>query len=536
MTAAGKRLSELLRGLAAVDGAHDCRVRALALDSRAVEPGALFIALPGTRQDGRAFIADALARAAAAVIYDTRDFDPPPLPVSAFGIANLAEQVSAIADRFYGAPSRRLVVIGVTGTNGKTTCTQLLAQAINMDRLSAPTPPLPPGEGRGEGSVHRRPSRTSHPSSPSVLPQGAGSGPTRGGARRCAIIGTLGYGFPGSLHAGAHTTPDAVTLQRLLADFAGAGAAYTAMEVSSHALEQGRVRAVAFGAAVFTNLTRDHLDYHGDMERYAAAKARLFDCAGLAAAVVNCEDDHGRKLIALLSGRMRILTYGLSSGDVRARALDCAPDGLRLRAATPAGDVEIAAPLLGRFNAANLLAALATLLALGFDAADAARRLSNIAPVPGRVERFKGADDRPLVVVDYAHTPDALEQVLRALRPHVAGRLWCVFGCGGERDRGKRPQMGAIAERLADSVILTDDNPRHESGDAIVRDIAAGMRVQPRVIRERKAAITAALSEAGADDVVLIAGKGHEDYQHVGDARVPHSDRETVRALLGLAA
>lgn len=357
----------------------------------------------------------------------------------------------------------------------------------------------------------------------------------RAGAR-CGIIGTLGYGFPGALNHGLHTTPDAVTMQRLLAEFVAAGAAYAAMEVSSHALEQGRVRAVAFAAAVFTNLSRDHLDYHGDMERYAGAKTRLFHSEGLAAAVVNCEDDHGRELIAALAPRMRVVTYGFSRGDVHARALDCARDGLRLRVLTPGGEVDVAAPLLGRFNAANLLAALAALIALGFDPADAACRLSNVVPVPGRVERFKGADGRPLVVVDYAHTPDALEQVLRALRPHAAGRLWCVFGCGGDRDRGKRPQMGRIAERLADSVILTDDNPRHEPGDAIVRDIAAGMRAPPRVIRERKAAIAAALSEAGAEDVVLIAGKGHEDYQQVGDRRLPYSDRETVRILLGLAA
>jgi UDP-N-acetylmuramoyl-L-alanyl-D-glutamate--2,6-diaminopimelate ligase len=237
-----------------------------------------------------------------------------------------------------------------------------------------------------------------------------------------------------------------------------------------------------------------------------------------------------------LGGRTRVITYGLSTGDIHALALDCAADGLRVRAMTPRGELDIATPLLGRFNAYNLLAALATLLALGFEPDDCVRRLSNLRPVPGRVERFQAPNHRPLIVVDYAHTPDALEQVLEALRPHVTGKLWCVFGCGGDRDRGKRPQMGAIAERLADHVILTDDNPRTESGDAIVRDIAAGMRSRPRVIRERKSAIAAALSEASPADVVLVAGKGHEDYQQVGETRHPYSDRDTVRALLGLAA
>lgn len=484
----GKSLRVLLDGIATLEQ-NDCAVQTLTLDSRRVTPGCLFIALPGLQHDGRAFIAEAAARGAAAVLYDARDFAPPVVSVPAIGVVDLGRHVSAIADRFYDSPSRQLVVIGVTGTNGKTTCTQLLAQALDR----------PP--------------------------------------RRCAVIGTLGYGFPGALDAGLHTTPDAVTLQRLLAQFVSARAAYAAMEVSSHALEQDRASAVAFHTAVFTNLTRDHLDYHGDMERYAAAKMRLFLGRDLRAAVINQDDDYGRRLIAmLLERRIPVVTYGLSAGDVHARALTCTREGLRLRAGTPQGEVSIEAPLFGSFNAANLLATLATLLALGLDRQDAAQRLSGVRPVPGRVERFKGADDRPVVVVDYAHTPDALEQVLAALRPHVSGRLWCVFGCGGNRDRGKRPEMGAIAERLADAVILTDDNPRHESGDAIIRDIAAGMRQPARVIRDRRAAIAAAIAEAAVDDVVLLAGKGHEDYQEIAGVRHPYSDRDTVRRFLGLAA
>jgi UDP-N-acetylmuramoyl-L-alanyl-D-glutamate--2,6-diaminopimelate ligase len=487
VNAPGKSLNALLAGVAA-PRARDVTVRALALDSRAVVPGALFLALPGGRHDGRSYIADAIARGATAVVYDAGGFDPGALPVPAVGVARLAQRASLIADRFYDGPSRRLAVIGVTGTNGKTTCTQLIAQALDR----------PP--------------------------------------RRCAVIGTLGYGFPGALDAGAHTTPDAVHAQRLLAGFAERGADWVAMEVSSHALEQGRVQAVSFAAAVFTNLSRDHLDYHGDMERYAAAKARLFCVPGLRAAVLNAEDDWGRRVAGRIEAGVRVLTYGFERGDVHALRFERAREGLYLRAATPEGEVEITAPLFGRFNGANLLAVLATLIALGLEAGEAARRLCAVAPVPGRVERFAAGDDRPLVVVDYAHTPDALAQVLTELRAHTAGRLWCVFGCGGERDRGKRPQMGAIAERLADVVIVTDDNPRREPGDAIVRDILAGMRAPARVIRERRAALAAAIDEARADDVVLIAGKGHEDYQQIGEARLPYSDRDTVRALLGLAA
>jgi UDP-N-acetylmuramoyl-L-alanyl-D-glutamate--2,6-diaminopimelate ligase len=501
MSGAAKRLSHLLHGIVAISEGNDRAIQSVTADSRRVTPGSLFIALPGSQHDGRAFVADAVARGAAAVIYDARDFASPALSVPAVGVIDLAHHVSAIADRFYDTPSRRLIVIGVTGTNGKTTCTQILAQALdNMNRASEPTPPRAVSLGR------------------------------------CAIIGTLGYGFPGSLNPGLHTTPDAVTAQQLLADFVAAGASYAAMEVSSHALAQDRVKAIAFHTVVFTNLTRDHLDYHGDMENYAAAKSRLFLEYGVKAAVINRDDEYGRKLIAMLAGRMPVIAYGLSAGDVHARSLASTRDGLRLRAVTPQGEADIAAPLFGDFNASNLLAVLAALLALELDLHDAARRLSGMQPVPGRVERFKGADSRPLVVVDYAHTPDALEQVLRALRPHVAGRLWCVFGCGGNRDRGKRPEMGAIAERLADCVILTDDNPRRESGDMIIRDISSGMRMPARVIRDRRAATATAIAEAVAEDVVLIAGKGHEDYQQVGDARVPYSDRDTVRALLGLAA
>ncbi len=489
MMRAAANLRELLEDLAPVPDAANCAVRGLQTDSRRVQPGDLFLAAPGMVADGRDFIGDAVASGAGAVVYETDDgYVLRGAPVPAFGVSGLRRKIGLIADRFYDSPSRRLVVIGVTGTNGKTTCTQLLAQALDQ----------PP--------------------------------------KRCAVIGTLGSGYPGALNASIHTTPDPVTVQRLLADFLEQGAAQVAMEVSSHALEQGRVNGVRFHVAVFTNLTRDHLDYHGDMTAYGLAKARLFAHEGLKYAVINHDDEFGRQLLADVGAPVTCLSYGIEGGDVRACEVRPLPEGLWLRVQTPYGETELRSPLIGHFNVYNLLAVLTTLLALGVELKDAATRLARAQPPAGRAERFGGAGDLPLVVVDYAHTPDALEKILIALREHVHGKLWCVFGCGGDRDRGKRPVMGEIAERLADKVLLTDDNPRHESGDAIIADIAGGMRAAPRVIRDRRAAIAAAIREAGAGDIVLIAGKGHEDYQQVGDERRPYSDRDTVRTLLESAA
>ena len=489
MTRKTADLRELLEGMARVPGVANREVRGLQTDSRRVQPDDLFLALPGMIADGREFIGDAVASGAGAVAYETDDgYVLRGAPVPAFGISGLSRKIGLIANRFYGSPSRRLVVIGVTGTNGKTTCTQLLAQALDQ----------PP--------------------------------------KRCAVIGTLGSGFPGALNASIHTTPDAVTVQRLMADFLGQGAAHVAMEVSSHALEQGRVNGVLFHVAVFTNLTRDHLDYHGDMTAYGLAKAKLFAHEGLKSAVINHDDDFGRRLLADVGAPVTVMSYGIDGGDVRAREVRPSPEGLWLRIQTPYGETELRSPLIGHFNVYNLLAVLATLLALGMELHDAAARLERAQAPAGRAERFGGSKGSPLVVVDYAHTPDALEKILLALREHTRGKLWCVFGCGGDRDRGKRPVMGEIAERLADRVLLTDDNPRHESGDAIVADIVGGMRAAPKIIRDRRAAIAMAIEGARADDIVLIAGKGHEDYQQVGDERRPYSDRETVRELLERAA
>jgi UDP-N-acetylmuramoyl-L-alanyl-D-glutamate--2,6-diaminopimelate ligase len=482
------RLSTLLAGLMDASLAHDPEIRGITLDSRAVQQGWLFIAVPGARTDGRAYIAGAYSRGAAAVVYETNGFEPDARSAQAIGVRALRQHVGAIADRFYGAPSRKLKVVGVTGTNGKTTTTHLLAQVL--DRPEA----------------------------------------------RCGLIGTLGSGFPGQLDPSVHTTPDAVSVQRLMAEFVAAGAKAVCMEVSSHALDQARVAGVAFDIAVFTNLTRDHLDYHGDMDAYAAAKARLFDFPHLKAAVINQDDAFGRELIERARSRTAVLSFGLRGGDVQALTVETSPDGLALTVATPHGKTPLRSPLLGRFNAANLLAVLAVLLVAGVPLREAANALAHAQPVAGRMERFGGTDGQPLVVVDYAHTPDALEKVLQALREHTPGKLVCVFGCGGDRDRGKRPQMGRIAEQLADVVILTNDNPRHEDPASIINEIASGMQTTPSAVPDRVQAIRAALAEARVGDIVLVAGKGHEDYQQIGDRRLAYSDRDTVRALLGEAA
>ncbi len=494
-------LSELLSGLIEVPPARDCPIRGIAQDSRQVQPGWLFIAVPGGSQDGRAYIADAVARGAAAVVLEAGE-SPPDFPIPMFQTPNLRTRIGVIADRFFGSPSRRLFIIGVTGTNGKTTCTQLLAQVL--DRPSA----------------------------------------------RCGLIGTLGNGFPDALQVGHHTTPDAVRLHALLADFVRAGATHVCMEVSSHALEQRRVEGVRFSGAVFTNLTRDHLDYHGDMAAYAAAKARLFEFDGLKFAVINSDDAFGAALVGKLAGRVKTVRFGFARAEVTAATVRPLRDGLELNVTTPAGSINLHSKLLGRFNAENLLAVLAALLAMDLNFAEAAARLSRAKPVAGRMECFGGRARFPLVVVDYAHTPDALSKVLSALREHTHGRLWCVFGCGGNRDRGKRPLMGGLAETLADVVVVTSDNPRHEPPEQIIADILAGMESvrsagkdgnntsgkKVNVIADRAQAIRFALAQARAEDIVLLAGKGHEDYQQIGDRRLPFSDRLFVRELLGEAA
>lgn len=488
-----KTLGSLLADLSLPDEIAAINVRALALDSRQVEKGALFIAVSGHAEDGRHYIKDAIARGAVAVLVEddgggeTRDLSVPVIPVS-----KLRSRIGLLADIFYDQPTRDMTIIGVTGTNGKTTCVNLLSQALHDTR---------------------------HP---------------------CGHIGTLGYGFPGALHPASHTTPDALRVQRLMAMFRDAGARYVCMEVSSHALEQGRVSGVHFDVAVFTNLSRDHLDYHGDMEQYALAKAKLFDAPGLTAAIINIDDDYGRQLASNLSKSttvrpVSLWRYGIGHGEVSAEHVDVLHDALELKIAVRDKQLMCRAHLVGRFNIHNLLAVIATLHVTGTAFESIASVVERLRPVAGRMELFEHPG-RPLVVVDYAHTPDALEKALSALREHTRGQLWCVFGCGGDRDRGKRPQMGQVAEQGADHVVLTDDNPRTENPDGIIAEIASGMSSQAVVIRERKAAIRHAICQAAVDDAVLVAGKGHEDYQEVMGVRLHYSDRDTVRHVLEEAA
>jgi UDP-N-acetylmuramoyl-L-alanyl-D-glutamate--2,6-diaminopimelate ligase len=489
MSAAAQRLSDLLAGIAAANPVRDIRVCGLSLDSRRIQPGEAFVALKGATTHGITFAPSALARGASVVLAEAPApavFDAQLRVESLVWVENLREQVGEIAARFFSRPSSALRVIGVTGTNGKTSIVQLLAAAI--ESLGA----------------------------------------------RAATIGTLGAGLVGAITAGERTTPDAISVQALLAQFRDTGATHVAMEVSSHALEQGRVNAVGFGVAVFTNLTRDHLDYHGSMQAYGAAKAKLFACPDLHAAVINIDDAFGRELAGQLAPGVQRLRYAIDadSAEITARDVRTSAQGLAFHLHTPWGDGPVESLLLGRFNVCNLLAVAGGLGALGYTFAQIQNALARLRPVAGRMQRI-GAGT-PLVVVDYAHTPDALEQALSSLRAHTAGRLVCVFGCGGDRDQGKRPLMGAIAERLADRIVVTDDNPRSEDGAEIVAQILRGLRApqRARVQRDRAAAIGKAVSEAGAGDVVLVAGKGHEPYQEVSGVKHPFDDAEVARGAL----
>jgi len=462
-------------------------VTRLATDSRRIEPGDVFVAMLGARVDGRRYIPQAIAAGAAAVLWEAADFQWDSCwRVPNQGVPNLRERLGFIAARAYGDPSHRMWVAGVTGTNGKTSCSHWIAQSL-----------------------------------------------TRLG-RRTAILGTLGNGFPGELRRGTHTTPDAAQLQAQLAEALSRGASGVVMEVSSHGLEQGRVNGVAFAAALFTNLSRDHLDFHGTMDQYGAAKARLIHWDGLHHAVINLDDAFGAQLAGTLDrSRVNVLGYGMGKGEISGHKLDLSKRGLTLEIETPWGAGVIRSQLLGRFNAANLLGALGVLLAAGVKLDDAAASLEMIEPVAGRLQmlRYPG---RPLVVVDYAHTPDALEKVLDTLRSVLGyeGRLICVFGCGGERDAGKRPLMGEIATRLADSVVVTSDNPRGEDPRAIIDQIIAQAHPNYLVEIDRASAIYLALREARTEDVVLIAGKGHEEYQEIAGRVVPFSDTEVAASVL----
>lgn len=467
-------------------------ISGIAVDSRLVRPGDLFLAVRGVQGHGLEHAAEAVERGAAAIAWEPEptltEFPNHKLPMVA--VPRLSVKLGEIAGRYYGDPSESLAVVGITGTNGKTSVAHFIAQSISSESGS------------------------------------------------CGLIGTLGLGIYGRTRRSSNTTPGALDNQKVLAEILGAGARSAVMEVSSHALHQSRTAGIRFTTAVFTNLSHDHLDYHGTMAGYAAAKKMLFDTPGLANRVINVDDPVGREWALAYQHQPGLITYSADSHNqpsahVQAESVTTGPRGVAFLLRTPWGSAQIEADVLGRFNVENLLAAAACLGTLGWPVEQIAARLSEVRPVPGRMEAFR-APGKATVVVDYAHTPDALDQALSTLRSHVSGKLICVFGCGGDRDVEKRPVMGAVVERLSDLAIITDDNPRNEPPARIAREIQYGLKSAERmpIIHDRAEAIRSALELAGPDDCVLVAGKGHEDYQVIGGERFHFSDREHVQQLL----
>jgi UDP-N-acetylmuramoyl-L-alanyl-D-glutamate--2,6-diaminopimelate ligase len=485
-------------------------------DSRHVQNGDIFFAYSvghgKALRDGREYISAALQNGAGAVVYDPAGMSDEYLDNTKFyAVENLAQQAGLLCAQWHGFPSKKLKVIGVTGTNGKTTVTQWLAQALDH------------------------------------------------AASRAAVLGTLGSGFPEALIQTGYTTPDAPRLQSQLKAFLDEGAKYIAMEVSSHALEQGRVAGLEFNCAVFTNLSQDHLDYHGSMANYADIKAKLFFQSGLEHAVVNLDDAFGRELAMKLVAQngVKVWAYALTQdafrsfekfGDrlKRIYAKDTVLTGTGYDAifvCEELGQHVVHIPVIGEFNLSNCLAVWATLLTQGITSEQASKRLSLLRPVIGRMELISlnktQKAEGPVVVVDYAHTPDALEKALLALRPIAnarGGKIWCVFGCGGDRDAGKRPQMGKVAQQNADHIVLTSDNPRSEESDAIIAMILSGMNAEAKniqAISDRAAAIMAAVRHAEIADVVLVAGKGHESSQEIKGKKFDFSDQEHILLAAG---
>lgn len=499
------RVHIILDGLRAGMHKHGAQLGALATDSRSIAPGEVFLAWPGVHEDGRAHIAEAVARGAAAVLWERKGFEwNAGWKVPNLWVEGLRDLAGPLAHQVYGRPSEKMWTMGVTGTNGKTSCSQWLAHAC-----------------------------------------------TDCGART-AVIGTLGLGFPGeTLDATVNTTPDPVRLHKSLARLHAAGAQGVTMEVSSIGLDQGRVNGVKFGVALFTNLSRDHLDYHGDMGRYAAAKQKLFGMPGLRHAVLNLDDVQGVGIARqLLGSGVNRAGYSLHAGAAARAGLECwveahdiriSSQGLRFAVKSSWGDGGVAnSALLGRFNVSNLLGVLAAMLVSGVPFEGALAALGRLEAVSGRMQRL-GGGVQPLVVIDYAHSPDALEHTLGTLADvaHAGGgRLICVFGCGGDRDRGKRALMGAVASRSAERIIVTSDNPRGEDPVAIIADVLSGMQeVGGRSIvtePDRARAIALAIGEAAAGDVVLLAGKGHETYQEIAGARHAFSDLVAAHDALTL--
>lgn len=479
------KLSTLLKGIAKVDIDVDCG--GLCLDSRLAKNGDVFIALNGGLQHGLNHANQAIENGAIAVIYDPVGIDDPQAKTAGFmalALSNLSQHLGEIAARFYQHPSRQIDVIGITGTNGKTTCSQLIAQALTD----------------------------------------------------CGVIGTLGWGEPGQLQATANTTPDALAVQNMLHEFVRQHKSAVAMEVSSHGLHQGRVNAVDFKGAVFTNLSRDHLDYHGNMDSYLEAKLGLFKNPSLQFAVVNLDDANSQQVLEAINKDVKRWTFSTSNKSITgakcliASNVQHTQDGICFDVSWSGQTAQASTPIVGAFNLQNAMTVLCVLLAMGWPFAKALAQLEKLKAVIGRMEKF-GGQGKPAVIVDYAHTPDALEKVL--LTAKSCGQLSVVFGCGGDRDSGKRPQMGRIAETCADHVIVTDDNPRTEAADKIIEDILQGCSSKRiNVIKDRALAINTAIQQATENDCIVIAGKGHENYQEINGVKMPFSDQLVVQQAL----
>ncbi|PCH83805.1 MAG: UDP-N-acetylmuramoyl-L-alanyl-D-glutamate--2,6-diaminopimelate ligase [Piscirickettsiaceae bacterium] len=490
-------LRELLAGVVNVD--VDVCISMMTLDARSVESDGLFCAVNGSRAHGLQYADQAIRHGVSAIIYDPAggglllaEKYNKRSDVVMVAIVNLASQLSELAARFYQRPANKLSVIGITGTNGKTSVSHYIAEAMQE-------------------------------------------------RQRCAMIGTLGWGFLGELIKTDNTTPDAISVQAQLASAGHAGAKVVAMEVSSHGLQQARVATVAFNGAVFTNLTHDHLDYHGSMEAYGAAKLALFENQSLTYAVINLDDEFSAKILSVLSPSVRV--YGYSrvphlNADVD--VLMCVEnelndiDGLSFQLNLLGRLASVKASLFGDFNVDNVVATMAVLLAEGWSLTDAADAVQSISNVPGRMECVVIDDALPMVIVDFAHTPDALASVLKTVRQHCGGSLSVVFGCGGNRDRSKRALMGNVAADYADSIIITTDNPRDESAEEIAQHILGGVKDQSStsIVLDRAEAISQAINDASIGDIVVVAGKGHEDYQLIGGKTLRFSDVEVVRAAL----
>jgi UDP-N-acetylmuramoyl-L-alanyl-D-glutamate--2,6-diaminopimelate ligase len=469
--------------------ALEAEVTNLSTNSKTCSPGSLFIGMPGTKVDGGSFWEAAITAGAVAAVVSPQVELPSTSDALLLPTLDVQRACGAIAANFYDHPSQKLNMVGVTGTNGKTTTTHLIEYLLNHSQ---------------------------HPT---------------------AILGTLYTRWPGFQETASHTTPFAVDLQARLAKAVSAGCTAAVMEVSSHALDQGRVWGCKFAVAVFTNLTQDHLDYHPDMEAYFAAKSLLFQPDYLTnKAIINIDDPYGARLAAQLPTG-QVWRYSTSNADAELWTSDLVyqPNGVSGILHTPMGELAFNSPLVGQFNVANLLAAAGACLQLGVSLDTIGQALPTFAGVPGRMQQVQVQPQQDIsVIVDYAHTPDSLENLLKAARPFVKGQLICVFGCGGDRDRTKRPQMGAIAARLADQVVVTSDNPRTENPQQILADVVAGIpaKIQPLVEADRRTAIHTAILQAASGDGVLIAGKGHEDYQILGTEKIHFDDREEAQAAL----